>query len=73
MNGSKFLGICIVISFAILAAAVIFHARRDPAIAQPKASAPASQIGRCQFAPSNSPGVIWVIDTTTGKVRAQSG
>ncbi len=33
----------------------------------------ANGIGRYQFHPSNPPGVIWVIDTVTGKVTSRSG
>jgi len=49
----KFVGICIVISAAIVAGAVIYHAR----------------IGRFQFQPSNPPGVIRTLDTVTGEVK----
>ena len=71
MNDSKYLGICIVISSLILAVAIVFHARSCPAIAQSEPPVSESQIGRYQFQPSNPPGVIWIIDTTTGKVTTR--
>ena len=72
MNESKFLGICIVVSSVILAGAIAFHAKKDPvATKQSKSKSAESQIGRYQFQPSNPPGVIWIIDTTTGKVTSR--
>jgi hypothetical protein len=71
MSDSKYLGICIVVSSAILAGAIVFHARRYPAVAKSELPASESQIGRYQFEPSNPPGVIWVIDTTTGLVKTR--
>ena len=73
MNDSKFLGICIVVSAVILAAAILWHAHRPPMIMQPGKNQAVSQIGRYQFQPSNPPGVIWILDTTTGKVKTQGG
>jgi len=49
----KFLGVCIVIAGAIIAGALIYHAR----------------IGRYQFHPSTPPGVIWILDTVTGEIK----
>jgi len=67
MQNSKCLSICLLIASVILSAAVVFHA---------KASAPISPIaptGRYQFHPSSPPGVLWIIDTTTGEIRGKNG
>jgi hypothetical protein len=65
MQNSKFVGACLLISSLILSVAIVYHA---------KASTPTSNdIGRYQFHASNPPGVIWVIDTTTGKVKVTGG
>jgi hypothetical protein len=64
MAGDKFLGACVIIASVVLGGAIVYHASAAPA---------ASQVGRYQFQPSNPPGVIWVIDTTTGKVTSGSG
>jgi hypothetical protein len=68
MSGDRFLGVCILVASIILGGSIAFHAT---------ATAPADQtepqVGRYQFQPSNPPGVIWVIDTTTGKVTSGSG
>jgi len=58
---SKFLGICILVSSLIIGAALVFHANKD------------NSVGRYQFHPSNPPGVIWILDTTTGEVKTQRG
>lgn len=68
MTGDRFLGVCILAASAILGGSIAYHAT---AIAPPPASEP--QVGRYQFQPSNPPGVIWVIDTTTGKVTTGNG
>jgi hypothetical protein len=61
MSDQKFLGVCLVIAALILGAAVVYHGREKSA----------AQVGRYQFRPSNPPGIIWVIDTTTGKVQTR--
>jgi hypothetical protein len=65
--GNRFLGICILISSVLIAAAVVVAGSMSRAVA------PESQIGRYQFHPSTPPGVIWILDTTTGKVTTQNG
>jgi hypothetical protein len=65
MAGDRFLGVCIVIASVVVGGAIAYHARA--------ATTAASEVGRYQFQPSNPPGVIWVIDTTTGKVTSGSG
>ena len=62
MNHAKFLGVCVLIAATLLSAAIVFHAYRM-----------GPQVGRYQFHPSSPPGVIWVIDTTTGEVKARNG
>ncbi|MGE5191180.1 MAG: hypothetical protein ACM3U2_01680, partial [Deltaproteobacteria bacterium] len=62
MQSSKFLGVSILISAVVLSTAVVVHG---------KLAAPASAIGRYQFHPSTPPGVLWVIDTTTGEVNGK--
>ena len=57
MQNNNFLGICILISIIILSSAIFYHAKQT------------KDIGRFQFQPSDPPGVIWVIDTTTGEVK----
>ena len=64
MQNSKFVGVCLVLSSFILSAAILLHAR---------AAVPPNANGRYQFHPSTPPGVIWVIDTTTGEVKGRSG
>ena len=59
MQNPKFIGVCVLIASLVLSAAIIYHARASAPIAP-------TAIGRYQFHPSNPPGVIWVIDTTTG-------
>ncbi|NLE36617.1 MAG: hypothetical protein GX621_01170 [Pirellulaceae bacterium] len=61
MQNSKFLGVCLLISSLILSVAIVYHGKAS------------SDVGRYQFHASNPPGVIWVIDTTTGKVKSQNG
>jgi hypothetical protein len=61
---NKFTGICMLISALIIATAIVL--RGGGGAAQ-------SQVGRYQFHPSTPPGVIWILDTTTGKVTSQSG
>ena len=60
MSDQKFLGLCLVVAALILGAAIVYHAHR-----------PGSSVGRYQFQPSTPPGVIWVIDTTTGEVKTR--
>jgi hypothetical protein len=56
MNGPGFLGVCIVISSIILAAAIIYHARfSTPAV---------GPVGR--FFPA---GHLLVVDTVTGEIK----
>ena len=52
----KTVAVCMVVSSAIIAAAVIYHART----------------GRFQFQPHNMPGVVRTIDTVTGEVKIQN-
>lgn len=66
MQNGRFLGICLLISSAMITAAVVYHAKAS-AVVQ---TAP---IGRYQFHPSSPPGVLWIIDTTTGEVKAKNG
>ncbi len=49
---SKFLGICILIAAAMVAAALIYHAQRD----------------RYQFHQSGPPNLVRILDTMTGEV-----
>ena len=65
MQNSKFVGACLLISSLILSVAIVYHA-----IASTPTS---SDIGRYQFQASNPPGVLWVIDTTTGETKGRSG
>ncbi len=65
MNDCRILGACILLASVILSAAILCHAY----LAAPPHAGP--EIGRYQFQPSTPPGVIWVIDTTTGNVKAQ--
>ncbi len=71
MQNSKFLGICLLISSVILSAAIVFHAKASNPT--PPNVTPPIPIGRYQFHPSTPPGVIWVIDTTTGEVKGKDG
>lgn len=64
MDSSRFLGICIVVAACIVAGALCHHGTRTEE---------ESGIGRYQFQPSNPPGVIWTIDTVTGKVTPRNG
>ena len=57
MNNQKYLGVCVLISSIIIAAALVVH----------------TFTGRYQFQSSTPPGVIWVIDTWTGVVKAHNG
>jgi hypothetical protein len=59
MSHARFLGACILVAAVLVSGAIVYHAR--------------SQVGRYQFHPSSPPGVIWIIDTTTGEVKTQSG
>ena len=61
IDSTKFLGICILLSAIVLSAAICWHAKST------------SLIGRYQFQPSNPPGVIWTLDTTTGEVTTKPG
>jgi len=65
MDNSKFLGICILVSAVIVSMGLIYHAQ--------KTSSVQSGVGRYQFHPSNPPGVIWIIDTVTGKIEHRRG
>ncbi len=60
---SWFLGVCLLISSANIAGAIIFALKPIPE----------SINGRYQFQPSNPPGVIWILDTQTGEVKTQPG
>jgi hypothetical protein len=64
VNDSRILGVCILLASVILSAAVVWHAHQTVAH-------PGPEIGRYQFQPSTPPGVIWVIDTTTGNVNSK--
>lgn len=64
MQNPRFVGVCLLISSLMLSAAIIYHA---------KTANSSGTIGRYQFHPSNPPGVIWVIDTTTGEVKTSNG
>jgi len=69
---NKSTGIYLLIASLIVATAILI--RGGDAAAQPQtASPPASQIGRYQFHPSTPPGVIWIIDTTTGEITSKKG
>ena len=68
MDNSKFLGICIVVAACIVAGALCFHGAKTSPRTEEETG-----IGRYQFQPSNPPGVIWTIDTVTGKVTSRSG
>ena len=61
MKDTKFLGICILISAIIVTMGLVYHAQQK------------SEIGRYQFQSSSPPGVIWTIDTVTGKVKVRGG
>lgn len=52
MDSNKFLGISMLVSACFVAGALLWNART----------------GRYQFQPSNPPGVLWVIDTVTGRI-----
>jgi hypothetical protein len=83
-DNSKFLGICILIASFLLSGAIIVHgntgsatdaadtSRSDTDAADTSTESP-QPIGRYQFHPSDPPGVIWILDTTTGEVKTQSG
>jgi hypothetical protein len=64
VNDSRILGVCILLASVILSAAVLWDAQLTAEHAGP-------EIGRYQFQPSTSPGVIWVVDTTTGNVNSK--
>lgn len=66
MQNGRFVGICVLISSTMITAAVVYHAKTS-------AVAPAAPIGRYQFHASSPPGVLWIIDTTTGEVKAKNG
>lgn len=78
MNNSKFLGVSIVIAAVIVASALCYHAAKTNHRGREEGGNPSPRtkgvegIGRYQFQPSNPPGVIWVIDTVTGKVTSQN-
>jgi hypothetical protein len=57
MQNAKFVGVCLLLSSLILSAAIAYHAKASTAN------------GRYQFHPSTPPGVIWVMDTATGKIE----
>ena len=58
MSDLKFLGVCLVIAAVVLGVAIAYPGRDGP-------------VGRYQFQPPNPPGIIWVIDTTTGEVKTR--
>jgi len=60
-RAAVFVGVCLLISAVVLGWAIVYHGRGSPA----------APVGRYQFQPSNPPGVIWVIDTTTGEVKTR--
>jgi hypothetical protein len=68
MSDSKFSGICMLLAAVILGGAIIYHARTTAHQTEEK-----PQIGRYQFHPSTPPGVLWILDTTTGEVKSRSG
>lgn len=68
MLRQKFIGICVLVSAVLLSSAIAYHAKlTSPPIPQK------DPVGRYQFHPSTPPGVIWVIDTTTGESKSRSG
>jgi hypothetical protein len=79
MNSNKFLGICILLSSMVLGGAILYHANvTKTAKSNIDSTVPLSNnsqpgIGRFQFHPSNPPGVLWKIDTVTGKITTGSG
>jgi len=68
MDSSKFLGVYIVVAACIVAGALCYHATKTSPRTEEEGG-----IGRYQFHPSNPPGVIWTIDTVTGKVTPRNG
>ena len=70
-NDSKFLGICILVASVLLGGAIVIHG--NVANVTDSSSQPEEAVGRYQFHPSNPPGVIWILDTTTGEVKTQRG
>ncbi len=70
-NDSKFLGICILVAAFILSGAIVMHGNSSNVT--DSSSRPEESVGRYQFHPSNPPGIIWILDTTTGEVKTQSG
>ncbi len=70
MQDSKFVGLCVLISSLVLSASIVYHARASAPITP---TITPDTVGRYQFHPSNPPGVVWVIDTTTGEVKSKAG
>ena len=69
---NKFTGVCMLISSLIIATAILLRGGGGGRITQSQPQSQ-SQIGRYQFHPSTPPGVIWVLDTTTGEVTSKKG
>lgn len=62
MQNSRFVGVCVLISSLVVAAAIVYHAKV------------ATTIGRYQFHPDHTGTLFWILDTTTGEVlRKQTG
>ena len=61
MSDLKFLGVCLVLAAIVVGVAIVYHGRGGLA----------APVGRYQFQSSNPPGIIWVIDTTTGEVKTR--
>jgi hypothetical protein len=57
MPDGKFIGICIIITGIIVAVAIVLKPAPNP------------EFGRYQFQASSPPGVVWRMDTATGKIE----
>ncbi len=70
---SKFLGVCILISAVLLSSAIVFHgnATSNTVDSSPPVALSPNPVGRYQFHPSDPPGVIWILDTTTGEIKTR--
>jgi hypothetical protein len=66
MRESWFGGICTLLAAIVIGGAVIYHGYGRTTVHE-------SQIGRYQFHPSTPPGVLWILDTTTGEVKSKNG
>jgi hypothetical protein len=60
MNDSKFVGVCIIIAALLIGGSIIYERLAKP-----------EQIGRYQFQASTPPGIIWILDTTTGETKTR--